>query len=66
MNERLLWKQGSRFCCQGPKWRHEPRWVFRKISSQLYVVSYLYDMQSNSELGSIFTASEKTISIKGE
>jgi hypothetical protein len=43
----------------------EQRWIFKKVGSQLYVVSYVYNTQSNPELGSIYLASEKTISIKG-
>jgi hypothetical protein len=44
----------------------EERWIFRKVGSQLYVVEYLYDTKSDPEMGSVFQASEKTISITEE
>lgn len=44
----------------------EERWIFRKVGSQIYVVEYLYDTKSDPEMGPVFRASEKTISITGE
>lgn len=44
----------------------EEYWVFRQVGSRLYIVESAYDMESTPEMGSVYRASEESISIRGE